>query len=245
MIVIGLTDPMEGSEELEGYAAWVRSGFEDVEIRRLSCEGDVIRDIAGCHGLILSGGGDVHPRFYGRVSAEGMVSGVHDARDLFEIRAVMVALATGVPILGICRGMQLCNVALGGTLIPDLMRTGSVAHPRAEAGTRHRITVWPGTILKATVRASEGMVNSVHHQGVDRLGEGLRASARADDGVIEALEWNDAWRSPFLLLVQWHPEQMDEPDNPFSRNIIERYAAEITRTQRPLHQSYIHVEDHQ
>lgn len=87
--------------------------------------------------------------------------------------------------------------------------------------------VMKGSMLNGIVGVTEGTVNSSHHQAVDAVGRGLRVAARSDDGIIEALEWEDPAGKPFVLLVQWHPEQMSDTAGPFSRNLIERLASEV------------------
>jgi putative glutamine amidotransferase len=84
-----------------------------------------------------------------------------------------------------------------------------------------------GSILQEVVGVKEGNVNSLHHQAVDAVGRGLRVAARSDDGIIEALEWEDPAGKPFVLLVQWHPERMSDTAGPFSRNLVERIASEV------------------
>jgi putative glutamine amidotransferase len=162
---------------------------------------------AGLDGLLLTGGGDVHPRFFGGYSIWELEE-VSLMRDTFEIELVKAMVASAKPILGICRGIQVINVALGGTLYQDLRRElpGSLQHrqdsSRSEAA--HKVKLKEGSLLFRLLGASEIWVNSLHHQAVKDLAPGLRQSAFAEDGVIEALEG----LSGFLLGVQWHPEDL-------------------------------------
>lgn len=159
------------------------------------------------HGLIVSGGAfDIDPAVFGASHRHAAVT-TKDARTAFELGITRGALARETPILGICGGQQLLHVALGGTLIqhiPDEV-PGALAHeqpnPRDEPG--HRVRILPGTRLHEIVGADELAVNSAHHQAAKDVPIGVRVSAVADDGVIEAIEAAD---KPFCIGVQWHPE---------------------------------------
>jgi putative glutamine amidotransferase len=157
--------------------------------------------------LLLSGGEDVDPAYYGAAAAAG--DGDHDAgRDATEGALVRGAMRRSLPTLGICRGMQLANVALGGTLVLDLPQTPAhpvVCGPEATRGLRHGVRV-DADWLRDSLSGLAG-VNSIHHQAVDQVAPPLRAVAWADDGVVEAVEGADgAW---YFRGVQWHPEKMD------------------------------------
>lgn len=184
----------------EPYAAALRqAGIEPVLI-----SSSQPRSLAGLQGLLLSGGTDLNPARYGAPPRAGNEM-PDDARDDLEIHLLQEALAAGLPVLAICRGMQLFNVAHGGTLIQHL--ENSAAHvvigddPSLPA---HQILVDPETRLAEILGAGEHGVNSRHHQAVERVGTGLRVTARSTpDGVIEALERSDR---RFAVAVQWHPE---------------------------------------
>lgn len=159
------------------------------------------------HGLIVSGGAfDIDPALFGASERHATVT-TKDARTAFELGITRRALERETPILGICGGQQLLHVALGGTLIqhiPDEV-PGALAHeqpnPRDEPG--HRVRILPGTRLHGIVGADELAVNSAHHQAAKDVPVGVRVSAVADDGVIEAIEAAD---KRFCIGVQWHPE---------------------------------------
>lgn len=159
-------------------------------------------------GLLLVGGADIAPELYGQ-PAHFTVDRVDTVRDRFELEIVRYALRRRLPILGVCRGMQLLNVALGGSLIQDIASvTGSgLRHSRPDAidDPVHSVWVQPGSRLAQYVGTTVLAVNSGHHQAVGRVAQGLRVVAIAEDGTTEALEGDQpAW----MLGVQWHPEMM-------------------------------------
>jgi putative glutamine amidotransferase len=125
------------------------------------------------------------------------------------------------PVLAICRGLQLVNIALGGNLIQDLQENGFENHRKGPDGDKeHKIEVRAGTLLAQIAGVQQGFVNSAHHQGLDQIADELKVSAFSEDGVVEAIEYKDA-KKPFLLAVQWHPERMQIPSSKlaFSQNI--------------------------
>ena len=130
------------------------------------------------------------------------------------------------PLLGICRGLQLLNVALGGTLVQDLgmERPSEITHPREKARTQrvHGVIVVAGTRLARATGALRFDVNTLHHQAVDRLANGLRPTAYAPDDVIEAAESTDDW---WALGVQWHPEELIDDPQPWDRALFAAFAA--------------------
>lgn len=157
-------------------------------------------------GLYLTGGYDVDPAAYG-ASPHERCDEPRPARDAWEIALVKEASALGIPVLGVCRGAQLLNVARGGTLyqhVPDVV--GHDDYQRGDAVFRHLgVSVLPDTLL-ATVHPLERDVPMYHHQAIDRLGQGLVVSARSVHGLIEAIEDPE---QVFCLAVQWHPEHDD------------------------------------
>jgi putative glutamine amidotransferase len=157
-------------------------------------------------GLIISGGPDVEPGRYGEEPGP-LTTVVRPDRDEAELALFRAAYEAGKPVLGICRGMQLMNVALGGTLIqhlPDVV--GHDGHsPTPGTMGEHMITVSESSCLAGIVGAGSAVVPTHHHQGIGKLGSGLVPTAWADDGTIEAFELDQAGH-PFALAVQWHPE---------------------------------------
>lgn len=173
-------------------------------------------------GLVLSGGGDVDPQRYGGTPHEALYELSHD-RDEFEIALVREAAKRKTPTLAICRGMQVLNVALGGTLIEDIpSEIGSADHTvigHAVYNGHQRVTVDEHSRVGRAVCEVELMVNSIHHQALRDLAPGFRAVAWAGDGVIEAVEHEDAdWD---LLAVQWHPEYLGVNDDKASWRLFQ------------------------
>ncbi len=166
--------------------------------------------LARLDGLVLSGGGDIDPAQYGESPGPHLVS-VRPERDRAELALLHAALTRQLPVLGICRGLQLINVALGGRLhqhLPDVVGHDEHA-PKPGAFADHDVTVAPGSRL-ATIVGAAGpdqplAVPTHHHQAISLLADGLTATAWTPDGTIEAVELDPA-RSPFVLAIQWHPE---------------------------------------
>jgi putative glutamine amidotransferase len=204
----------------QNYPNWI-SG-EGVEVVLLSYEQKNTQDFDSCDGFVLTGGIDVHPDFYQNDRVDYPNTTVfNESRDLFEMQVFEYARKQNKPVLAICRGLQLVNIALGGNLIQDLQENDFANHRKGPDGDReHKIEVKPGTLLAQIAGVQHGFVNSAHHQGLDQIAEGLKVSAFSEDGVVEAIEYKEA-NKPFLLAVQWHPERMQIPASnlAFSQNI--------------------------
>jgi putative glutamine amidotransferase len=181
----------------------------------------------GLAGLVLTGGGDIDPvRVHER--RHDMVDGVSEARDALELELAERALGQGLPLLAICRGVQVLNVALGGSLHQDLPAShpdSRIAHaqqaPRDQPTHDVKVTV-EATRLGAVLGAPELRVNSFHHQAIKRLGRGLREVAWAPDGVIEGVDMPEA--RGLVLGVQWHPEDLVGRD-PAARSLFDALVA--------------------
>jgi putative glutamine amidotransferase len=169
-------------------------------------------------GLMVIGGADLDPEVYGQARSEHTETSYRE-RDEFELALTREALRRGLPFLGICRGMQLLNVALGGTLNQHVVGDDGVpSHRRIVGtfeGTEHEIDLEPGSLAERALGGPVHEARCHHHQAIDRVGEGLIVSARARDGVVEAIELADGW----TLGVQWHPEAGDK------RELFESFAA--------------------
>lgn len=180
--------------------------------------------LAMADGVLLPGGGDVHPRFYQEPWSD-QILGLDVARDELEVATVQTAVAQGLPLLGICRGHQVMNVALGGTLWADLpsQMPGSLPHDFDDVQPRnyeaHGVSLVADSLLAQVLGETETAVNSLHHQGIKTLAPGLRAVAFAPDGLVEAVELPD---HPFTLGVQWHPEWL-APDRPDMAKLFKQF----------------------
>jgi putative glutamine amidotransferase len=177
-------------------------------------------------GLLLAGGVDVHPRHYGEAIHE-KCGQIDEARDAVELTLTRWALAGGLPILAICRGIQVLNVATGGTLYQDIASQvpGSLKHDYWPDYPRnlltHQVTVDNDSRLAAILGGTQVAVNSLHHQALKDLAPNFTVVARSPDGLIEAIEGHD---HPFALGVQWHPEELVK-DAPPMRRLFEDFVS--------------------
>lgn len=230
--IIGITGRVERSARppnislyaiAQNYVRATAAGGGAAVVIPLSLEDARLRAVfEGLDGLILSGGGDVHPSAFGEEDS-GLLWRVNELRDRTELALARWALEEGLPLLAICRGAQVLNVAAGGTLIqdiptrmPDALSHSSVAG-KPVGDIAHTVEVMAGGRLAEVVGAGELGVNSAHHQAIKDIGAGLVISARAPDGVIEGIEAPD---HPFCIGVQWHPEAMFE-SHPVMRCLFE------------------------
>ncbi len=187
---------------------------------------DAAKELESCDGLVLTGGPDVFPGRYGKAYDSSRCE-IDYRRDTLEFMLIKKALELKMPVLAICRGEQILNVALGGSLIVDIPTDYDtfVIHRCTDPDTcYHEIKIREGTLLYKITKVTEAKVNTNHHQAVDRLADGLLVTARARDGIIEAYEWKDYASKPFMLAVQWHPERLDTANHmslPIARYFME------------------------
>jgi putative glutamine amidotransferase len=175
----------------------------DLELVELSFEKNNTEDIVACDGFILTGGVDVHPSFYGgKPDYENSPSSHERDRDIFEAKIYTYSQLNNLPLLGICRGMQLVNVLQGGKLIQDL-DNGNERHRKEEADKEHPVIAGSDSLLYEISGSLRGQVNSAHHQAIDpnALGENLKVNAYDDDAqkIIEGLEFKDKPGKAFML----------------------------------------------
>jgi len=224
---IGITDCFK-EDNYQAYVDWITGSSRQAEVVKLSYVQNTPPPVAALDGLVLTGGGDVHPKHYGMEKQLGQMENVNEQRDEFEFDVIEAALDAEIPVFGICRGMQVMNVFLGGTLIADLETEGYDRHTASQTtATEHRISIHPYSLLGEIAANSEVSVNSYHHQAVGHLGRGLMAAATSSDGVIEAAEWALKERMPFLMLVQWHPERSRQ--DAFSKALAAVFLREVER----------------
>jgi putative glutamine amidotransferase len=175
--------------------------------------------------VLLTGGEDVDPALYGQDRIE-KCGEPNKARDETEIAMSLAARELGKPLLAICRGPQVLNVAFGGTLIQDIPSQvpGALKHNADEerASRVHDVSIEPGSLTAKAIGATEVSVNSLHHQSIRDVAPGFVVSATAPDGIVEAIEWDgDDW---WALAVQWHPEEMNDSPEPWDRGLFRAFA---------------------
>jgi putative glutamine amidotransferase len=215
--IIGITLDLASDSEKYSYAKkpWyaLRRGYSEMVAKAggvpifLPYDGGIDQFLDMIDGLVIPGGDeDVNPKFYGQKIISDRVK-VNDARASFELGLVREAMRRDIPLLGICNGLQVINVACGGTLIqhiPDHHKS-NVNHeqPAPKDVPSHEITILENSLLASLSQSLDLQVNSTHHQAIDELGDGLIVSARAPDGIIEAIE---STNHKFVMGVQWHSE---------------------------------------
>lgn len=184
--------------------------------------------LEGMAGLILTGGEDVDPAYYGS-DAHRALGEVHPRRDAFELALVRSARSRRLPTLAICRGLQVANVALGGTLVQDLPseRPTALLHDGrwGRSDRVHDLRIAAGSRLAGAIGATDAVTNSLHHQAVARVADGLVAVAHAPDGVVEGVEWagEDWW----MAGVQWHPEELTATPEGWDRALFAAFAEAV------------------
>jgi putative glutamine amidotransferase len=230
-IIIGISF---SETKYPNYPAWILGETIDVEIVELSWEKQNMEDLAKCHGLLLSGGVDMDPKFiqpaitqYPNQPAEWSA-----ARDQFELDLFSAAQRLRMPILGVCRGLQLVNVALGGNLLTDLEDEGKPNH-RSRAGVDHvhGVQLLAGSLLETITAIHEGEVNSAHHQAINRVADSLMVNCISQaDEIIEGIEWKEKENRSPMICVQWHPERIiNKEQYPLSKNIRDWFLAEAAK----------------
>ena len=226
-IVLTLDRDASGREENDYVEALIGAGFRRDEIVILPPGSPATGEFDG---VVIGGGCDVDPARYGQSARPDANLELDADRDATDFALLDLALGSQTPTLAICRGLQVVNVAMGGTLVQDLpsQRPGALAHEVAErekkdnTRLRHTVRVAAGTKLSGIAQADELPVNSRHHQAIERPAPALTVSAVAPDGVIEAVEAPEPW----LLGVQWHPENLAASDGA-SRRIFEEFARAV------------------
>jgi putative glutamine amidotransferase len=190
--------------------------------------------LKSCSGLILTGGTDINPALYDQPGDTLKCTTTDDYLDQLELRLIDSAMAWGMPMLGICRGHQMMNVAFGGSLIIDIptMFDTTVSHRCENYMTCfHPVEIENGSMLSNITGLQNGTVNSNHHQGIKELSPELKIVAYSPDGLPESVEWADPVNKPFLLGVQWHPERLGN-ENPLSGKVGQKFLEECRKYKR-------------
>ncbi len=200
------------------YEAWLKTlspGVTLIDLYQLPLD-EAVKQASGASGVLLSGGTDMHPALYGRTEDIHLCRDIDDKRDTLEMALIEMAFRLKLPALGICRGLQILNVAGKGSLHADI--PSKLKSELAHSGTEdqwHEVAVKEGSAFSRITGIIQGRVNSAHHQAIDSLSPLYEASAFSPDGLIEAIVLNQKHDHPFCLAVQWHPERMDTA-NPLS-----------------------------
>jgi putative glutamine amidotransferase len=211
-------------EDSAYFRALVASGAKTEEIEIVSAADARRVRALDYDGILFSGGEDVDPALYEEKTKHESVH-IDRARDDFEFALLDAAMDRRLPILGICRGIQMINVKFGGTLIQDIPSDTELERDHRQPGSRadltHTVTVTEPESALAGVVAGSCRVNSLHHQAIKRVGRGLKVTAHSEDGLVEAVESAEDY--PFLMAVQWHPEEL--VNHPEQRKIFEQFIA--------------------
>ncbi len=220
-------------DSYQNYYHWIASGDSTAQVIEMYNRDlkKALANLENCDALIVTGGVDVYPGEYGKEIDTARCGQFDFKRDTLEFALIKKALDLGIPIFGICRGEQILNVAMGGSLIIDIPTDhDTIVKHRIKEWRKcyHDVIVEPGTKLAWASGTFTGIVNSNHHQAIDELADVFKVSARATDGIIEAIEWKNPEDKSFLMAVQWHPERMNK-DNPLSWNLLELLLYEAKR----------------
>ena len=216
MLIVGILSQVDDERNTKLAAAYIeaveKSGGVPIIFPFTDCEKTIDNLIELCDGFLFSGGADIEPELYGAQRSE-LCDASEQYRDKLELCVFRKVLVSGKPIMGICRGMQLINVALGGDLyqdIPSEYKT-EISHRQMQAKNMasHDAVVVEGTPLFDLLGKTRIAANSFHHQAIKRIGEGLAVMARAEDGIAEAVYHTE---HPYLRAYQWHPERIFKTD---------------------------------
>jgi putative glutamine amidotransferase len=215
----------------KNYLNWLHKGdsaLVPVDMYTLDLD-TALAALVQCHGLLVTGGEDLQPEYYGKGAERDLCKETDPRRDTLEMALIRKALELNMPVLGICRGEQAINVALGGTLIvdipshfKDLPRINHVVHQCENyLNCHHQVHILESTLLSSITGCDTGFVNTNHHQAVEVIAPGLVCNARSFDGITEGIEWEVPAGKPFLLGIQWHPERMDTSNSLSGRVLAE------------------------
>jgi putative glutamine amidotransferase len=219
------------SKSSGSYEKWMKDADSSVIIVNMygMTIDSALRILSSCQGLLLTGGEDVNPVYYNKLNELSKCEEINNYRDSLELALISRALILRMPIFGICRGEQILNVALGGTLLTDIPTDAGiqVTHrcPPGSNSCLHSIEIDQNSEIHELTGVEKGMVNSYHHQAVDKVAPGMKISALSENGVAEAIERELPLGKPFIMGVQWHPEKADQDpvlSKPLADNFLEQ-----------------------
>jgi len=219
-IRIGITK-LTGDGHYSNYGKFILAADSTVELVDLyhTSTDSGLMLFENCDGLLICGGPDIYPAWYGKEEDTALCGSFDRRRDTLEYRVLRSAIEREIPVLGICRGLQMINVAMGGTLYADIptQYTGAETHRCKNPDTcYHAVYINDKSLLFQITNARIGVVNTNHHQGIEKLAPPLHIAGRSDDKFPEVIQWKDTSKGSWLLGVQWHPERLNYDQNPYS-----------------------------
>ena len=227
------------SKTSESYEKWLHLADPDIVIVNMygMTIDSAVFMLSTCHGLLLTGGEDVNPAYYGKENELSKCEEINNYRDSLELALIKRAILVKMPVFGICRGEQILNVALGGTLLTDIPTdVGNQVSHRCPSGSQdclHTVVIDHGSNLFRLTGVEKGAVNSFHHQAVDMAAPGMKITALSDNGVAEAIEREAPGGKSFIMGVQWHPERLSA--NPgLSRPLADYFIKQIKSWQNTM-----------
>lgn len=220
-----------GSANYEKYVAWLKDTEKQNEYIDLInfSPNEACAILDSCDGLVLTGGPDLNTKYFGDAKDTALCE-IDPHRDALDMALASKAYAKKLPVLAICRGVQIENVSFGGNLIVDIPRDkpSEILHKAKEGSADHKIIIQDYSYLKKFLKDSVITVNSYHHQAVGKVAYFFTIGSMAEDGIVESLEWRDPSNKPYFLGVQWHPERLDwsHPlSSPIAKDFLEAVRA--------------------
>ena len=225
------------SKTYETYDSWLKKADPTVVIVNMYGRktDSALMMLETCSGLLLTGGEDVNPACYGKENELSKCEEIDNYRDSLEFTLIRRAVKLEMPVFGICRGEQILNVALGGTLLTDIptdIGTSVIHRSAANTGSPHVVDIDRKSILSKVTGVTRDTVNSYHHQAIDKIAPGFRISAGSMNGVAEAMERYSPGTKSFIMAVQWHPEKSTckpELSRPLADNFL-RHIKEYSKS---------------
>ncbi len=218
-----------------GYENWLRRQDSTILVVPMyTCRKDSVAYwLKKADGFLMSGGEDIYPARYGKEKDTVDCGDFDKFRDTLEYRMLDAAFQQKKPVFGICRGLQLLNVYLGGTLVVDIPSSplGTKVNHRKDGPSHHAVRVIPNSSLAKMANVPGGEILSNHHQGIERLAPNLKPMADSEDGLVEAIENSPSSKLPFVMAVQWHPEHMEEK-SPLSEPLARAFVKAVAESKK-------------